>query len=153
MSVQRVQVLNGPNLNLLGVREPYIYGHCKLADIERECSEVARGYGLEILFRQTNAEHEMVEWLHDARQDAGIVINPAAFCYHSIAVREALRLCECPSIEVHISNTHRQEAQWRSKSILTSVCTGMITGLGVQGYSLAIGHIGSLRTRAASELR
>jgi 3-dehydroquinate dehydratase-2 len=141
-----VFVLNGPNLDLLGQREPEIYGRATLADIERECRAEAERHGLEIVFRQTNAEHEMIAFLHEARLGAaGIVINPAAFSYHSVPVLDALRMCDCPIIEVHISNIHRREAAWRAKSIMTASVTGTITGLGVHGYPLAVRHIAYLR--------
>jgi 3-dehydroquinate dehydratase II len=143
---RRVYVLNGPNLNLLGVREPEIYGSQTLADVEALCGPVAGRFGLDLVFRQTNAEHEMIAWLQEARTSAGIAINPAAFCYHSVPVLDAIRICECPVIEVHISNIHARvrEAEWRDKTILTPVCTGMITGMGVHGYALALEHIGYL---------
>ena len=141
-----VFVLNGPNLELLGQREPEIYGRATLADVERECRAEAGKHGLELVFRQTNAEHEMIAFLHEARVGAaGIVINPAAFTYHSVPVLDALRMCDCPIVEVHISNIHRREAEWRSKSIMTSSVTGMITGLGTNGYPLAVRHIAFLR--------
>jgi 3-dehydroquinate dehydratase II len=148
---RRVYVLNGPNLNLLGVREPDIYGRQTLADVESLVREVAERFDLELVFRQTNAEHEMIGWLHEARKSAGVAINPAAFCYHSVAVLDAIKICECPVVEVHISNIHARvrEAEWRDKTILTPVCTGMITGLGIHGYALAVEHIGRLsRSRA-----
>ena len=145
-----IHVLNGPNLNLLGEREPTIYGHDTLADIETVCRTAADETGLELDFRQTNAEHEMVEWVQAARRGAaGIVINPAAFSYAAYPVLDALKLCDCPIVEVHISNIHRREAEWRSKSIMTQVVTGIISGLGVHGYPLAIRHIAWLRSRAA----
>jgi 3-dehydroquinate dehydratase-2 len=150
---RRIYVLNGPNLNLLGVREPEIYGRQTLADVESLCRGVAERFDLELVFRQTNAEHQMIEWLHEARKSTGVAINPAAFCYHSVPVLDAIKICECPVIEVHISNIHARvrEAEWRDKTILTPVCTGMITGLGVHGYALAVEHIGHLsRSRAAS---
>src|SRR5688500_7609060 len=141
-----VFVLNGPNLEFLGVREPEIYGHATLADVERECRAEAERGGLDLVFRQTNIEHEMIAWLHEARVGAaGIVINPAAFSYHSVPVLDALRMCDCPIVEVHISNIHRREAEWRAKSIMTASVTGMITGLGVNGYALAVRHIAWLR--------
>jgi len=144
MPAPRVHVLNGPNLNLLGVREPDIYGRQTLRDVGQLCQEVADRHGLELIFRQTNAEYQMIEWLHEARQDAGVAINPAAFCYHSVPVLDAMKMLECPVIEVHISNIHRREAEWRSRSILTAVSTGMITGLGVHGYPLAVEHLALL---------
>lgn len=139
----RVYVLNGPNLNLLGVREPEIYGRQTLADVEALCRAVTDRFGLELVLRQTNAEHEMIDWLQEARQSVGIAINPAAFCYHSVPILDAIKMCECPVVEVHISNIHARvrEAEWRDKTILTPVCTGMITGLGIQGYVLAVEYI------------
>jgi 3-dehydroquinate dehydratase-2 len=144
MPAPRVHVLNGPNLNLLGVREPDIYGRQTLRDVEKLCQEVADRHGLELVFRQTNAEYQMIDWLQEARQDAGVVINPAAFSYHSVPVLDAMKMLECPAVEVHISNIHRREAEWRSKSILTAVSTGMITGLGIHGYPLAVEHLALL---------
>lgn len=136
----RVYLLNGPNLNLLGQREPALYGHHTLADIEAQCGALAQHHHLELVSHQTDAEHEFIGWLHQARTAAGIIMNPAAFCYHSVAILDALRMCECPIIEVHISNIYRRE-DWRSKSILASAATGVITGLGVDGYRLALEHL------------
>jgi 3-dehydroquinate dehydratase II len=139
-------VLNGPNLNLLGEREPAIYGHDTLADVEAMCRAEAAVHGHEIDFRQTNAEHEMVEWIQAARKGAaGIVINPAAFSYAAYPVLDALKLVDCPVVEVHISNIHRREAEWRSKSIMTQVVTGIVSGLGVRGYPLAVRYISEAR--------
>ena len=151
MSTPRIHVLNGPNLNLLGVREPHIYGTQTLRDVEMLCQEVARRRGLELVCRQTNAEYQMIEWLHEARRDAGVVINPAAFCYHSVPVLDAMKMLECPVIEVHISNIHRREAEWRARSILTAVSTGMITGLGIHGYPLAVEHLAFLIEQSAPQ--
>ena len=138
-----VFVLNGPNLDLLGQREPEIYGSATLGDVEILCRDEAAAFGLSLRFHQSNAEHEIVEWLHEARVGAaGIVINPAAFGYSGYAILDALKMCECPTIEVHISNIHRREAEWRARSIMTQIVTGMITGLGVEGYRLAVAHIG-----------
>ena len=133
-----VYLLNGPNLDLLGEREPQLYGHHSLADVETLCRATAGPLGLELVCHQTNAEHEMIGWLHEARRAAGIVINPAAFCYHSVPILDALRLCECPIVEVHISNIYRRDETWRSHSILAAACRGVITGLGIEGYRLAI---------------
>jgi len=151
MPAPRVHVLNGPNLNLLGVREPHIYGKQTLRDVEILCQEVAQRRGLELVFRQTNAEYQMIDWLHEARLDAGVVINPAAFSYHCVPVLDALKMLECPVIEVHISNIHRREAEWRARSILTAVVTGMITGLGVHGYPLALEHLSFLIEQSAAQ--
>ncbi len=139
----RIYLLNGPNLNLLGQREPELYGRQTLADVEAQCRAVTDRHRIELVARQTNAEHEMVAWLQQARDAAGIVINPAAFCYHGVAVLDAMRMCQCPIVEVHISNLYRREA-WRSKSILAAAATGLITGLGTDGYRLAVEHLVSL---------
>ena len=141
-----ILVLNGPNLNLLGVREPELYGTTTLADIEAACRAVAGEAGVEIDFRQTNAEHEMVDWIQAARTGlVGIVINPAAFTYAGYPVLDALKMVDCPVIEVHITNIHRREAEWRAKSIMTQVVTGIISGLGADGYQLAVRHLLALR--------
>jgi 3-dehydroquinate dehydratase-2 len=145
--VMKIHVLNGPNLGLLGVREPEIYGTSTLADIEGECRAIAEAAGFDIVFRQTDAEHEMVHFFHDARVGAaGIVFNPAAFTYAAYPVLDALKMCDCPIVEVHISNIHRREAEWRSKSIMTQAVTGIVSGLGIDGYGLAVRHIVRLRS-------
>ena len=145
-----IHVLNGPNLNTLGEREPAIYGHDTLADVEALCRTVAAAKGYALTFRQTNAEHEMVDWIQAARKGStGIVINPAAFSYAGYPVLDAIKLCDCPVMEVHISNIHRREAEWRSQTIMTQVCTGIISGLGVHGYALAVEHVIWLRERGA----
>jgi 3-dehydroquinate dehydratase-2 len=137
----KIYVLNGPNLDLLGEREPEIYGSKTLADVEQLCLTVARQHGATVVCRQTNAEHEMISWLHEARHAAGIVINPAAFAYHSVAVLDALRACECPIVEVHISNLYQREEDWRRHSLLAAAATGVITGLGIEGYRLALEYL------------
>jgi len=137
---RQVYLLNGPNLNLLGEREPEIYGKLTLTDIEALCREVTNRHGLQLIAHQTNAEHEMIHWLHEARGAAGIVINPAAFCYHSVPILDALKMCAGPIVEVHISNIYRRE-EWRSKSIFAPVSTGIITGLGTEGYRLAFEYL------------
>ncbi len=142
----KILVLNGPNLNLLGEREPAIYGSTTLADIEAMCRAEAEAAGFTLDFRQTNAEHEMVEWIQAGRKGlAGIVINPAAFSYAAYPVLDALKLVDCPVVEVHISNIHRRDEAWRSKSIMTQVVTGIISGLGANGYALAVRHIAGLK--------
>ncbi|MDP3737825.1 MAG: type II 3-dehydroquinate dehydratase [Hyphomonadaceae bacterium] len=135
-----IHVLNGPNLNLLGEREPHIYGRDTLADVEKACRAVAARHGLELVFRQTNAEHQMIDWLHQTRKGGavGVAINPAAFCYNSVPVLDALKMCDCPVVEVHISNIHNREAEWRAHTITAVAATGMISGLGAMGYSLAV---------------
>jgi 3-dehydroquinate dehydratase-2 len=138
-------VLNGPNLEYLGEREPEIYGKTTLADIEALCRAETEAAGFELRFHQTNAEHEMIGWLHEARKNAsGIVINPAAFSYAGYPILDALKMCDCPIVEVHISNIHRREEAWRADSLMTAAATGMITGLGAHGYALAIRHIAKL---------
>jgi 3-dehydroquinate dehydratase-2 len=110
------------------------------------CRSEAEAAGYAVDFRQTNAEHEMVDWIQGGRKGlAGIVINPAAFSYAAYPILDALKLVDCPVVEVHISNIHRREAEWRSKSIMTQVVTGIISGLGVSGYALAVRHIAGLK--------
>jgi 3-dehydroquinate dehydratase II len=139
-----VFVLNGPNLNLLGKREPDIYGHETLADVEAGCRKVGSGLGLEIDFRQTNAEFQMVESIHEAREHAGgIIINPAAWSHYSVAVLDALKACACPILEVHISNIHQRE-EFRHHSFVSHVAAGVICGFGTQGYFLALQRMGKL---------
>lgn len=139
---EKIYVFNGPNLNLLGQREPDIYGHDTLEQVEARCRELTDAHGIALDFRQTNAEHVMVDWLQEARVGAiGIVLNPAAFTYAGYPVLDAIKMVDCPVIEVHISNIHRREAEWRSKSIMTQVVTGTIAGLGVHGYELAVQHL------------
>lgn len=150
MQAQTIFVLNGPNLNLLGVREPEVYGRATLADVECACREEAEQAGFALDFRQTNAEHEMVGWLHEARtQAAGVVLNPAAFSYAAYSILDALKMLACPVIEVHISNIHRREAEWRAKSILTQVVSGIVSGLGTDGYALAVRHVARSPMREA----
>ena len=137
-----IYVFNGPNLNLLGSREPEIYGSDTLAQIEARCRALTEAHGLKLDFRQTNAEHVMVEWLQEVRVGAaGIAFNPAAFTYAGYPILDAIRMVDCPVIEVHISNIHRREAEWRSRSIMTQVVTGIISGLGSHGYELAVEHL------------
>jgi 3-dehydroquinate dehydratase-2 len=139
-----VYVLNGPNLNLLGKRQPTIYGHETLADVEAKCQRVAAECRLEIKFRQSNAEFQLIEWIHESREQAGgIVINPAALTHTSVAILDALNTCEFPIIEVHISNVHKREA-FRHHSYVSLAATGVIAGFGTQGYSLALRRLARL---------
>lgn len=145
-----VYVLNGPNLNLLGKRQPEIYGRETLADVEAECRRVAGEARLEIEFRQSNAEAQLIDWIHEARERAGgLVINPAAFTHTSVAILDALGACEFPIIEVHISNVHRREA-FRRHSYVSLVASGVIAGFGTQGYPLAIQRLARLIDEAES---
>jgi 3-dehydroquinate dehydratase-2 len=133
-----VFVLNGPNLNLLGKRQPHIYGHETLTDVEADCRAIAAELGLEIRFHQSNREYEIIDWIHEAREIAGaIVINPAAFTHTSVAILDALNTFEGPVIEIHISNVHKREA-FRHHSYVSLRADGVIAGLGTQGYGLAI---------------
>lgn len=137
-------VLNGPNLNLLGKRQPHIYGHETLADVERDCRALAAELGHEIRFHQSNREYEIIDWIHEARESAaGIVINPAAFTHTSVAILDALNTFEPPVIEVHISNVHKRES-FRHHSYVSLRADGVIAGLGTQGYLLAIRRVASL---------
>jgi 3-dehydroquinate dehydratase-2 len=138
---QRVLILNGPNLNLLGVREPAIYGHQTLADIEAECRSFGERRGLSITFRQSNHEGQLIEWIQQAREQAdAIVINPAGYTNTSIAILDSLKMFEGPIVEVHLSNIHKREA-FRHVSYVSMVATGVICGLGAQGYLLALDAI------------
>ena len=138
MSPPLIVVLNGPNLNMLGVREPEKYGSATLDDVEALCAETAEEFGLAIDFRQTNAEGELVTWVQECRgRAAGIVINPAGYTTTSIALLDALLLTELPVIEVHITNIHRRE-EFRHHSYVSKAATGVICGLGAAGYALAI---------------
>ena len=138
MSPPLVVVLNGPNLNLLGIREPARYGTSTLDDVEALCAEVAEGLGLAIDFRQTNGEGELITWVQECRGRAsGIIINPAGYTTTSIGLMDALLAVDLPVIEVHITNIHRRE-EFRHHSFVSKAATGVIAGLGVQGYALAL---------------
>src|SRR5579863_6584609 len=131
-----VFVLNGPNLNLLGKRQPHIYGRETLPDVERDCRTLADELGLELRFHQSNREYEIIDWIHEAREIAGgIVINPAAFSHTSVAVLDALKTCDMPILEVHISNIHQRE-EFRHHSFVSQAASGVIAGCGIQGYVL-----------------
>lgn len=139
-----VFVLNGPNLNLLGKRQPHIYGHETLADVERDCRTLAKDLKLEIRFHQSNREYEIIDWIHAAREQAGgIVINPAAFTHTSVAILDALNACDFPVFEVHISNVHRRES-FRHHSYVSLRADGVIAGFGTQGYGLALQRLARL---------
>jgi len=143
-----VYVLNGPNLNLLGKRQPHIYGHETLADVEADCRKVAGEHGLEIRFHQSNREYEIIDWIHKAREDAsGIVINPAAFTHTSVAILDALNAFDGVVIEVHISNVHKRE-EFRHHSFVSKRADGVLAGLGIQGYTLALRRLAHLLDKA-----
>ena len=138
MNPPLIAVLNGPNLNLLGMREPERYGHSTLDDVETLCAETAEDLGLAIDFRQTNIEGELVTWVQECRgRAAGIIINPAGYTTTSIALLDALLAVGLPVIEVHITNIHRRE-EFRQHSYVSKAATGVIAGLGVEGYALAL---------------
>jgi 3-dehydroquinate dehydratase II len=139
-----VFILNGPNLNLLGVRDPSIYGRDTLGDIEERCTARAAALDLEIDFRQTNHEGQLVDWIQEARESAdGIILNAGAFTHTSVAVLDALSAAELPVIEVHLSNIFRRES-FRHHSYVSLAATGVICGLGAQGYELALDAIARL---------
>lgn len=139
-----VYILNGPNLNLLGKRQPEIYGHETLDDIKASCAEKAASLGLTSVFHQSNHEGEIVETIHRARDEAAaIIINPAAYTHTSVAIMDALLTFEGPIVEVHLSNVHRRE-EFRHHSWVSKAATGVICGLGSRGYLLALDAVSSL---------
>ena len=149
MSDERILVVNGPNLNLLGRREPHIYGRETLADVRERLERVAIELRCTCDVRQTNDEAQIVEWLHEAWETAdGVIINPAAFTHYSYAIRDAIAAIEPPVVELHISNIHAREP-FRSQSVITGVALGMICGFGVPGYEIALrGLVDALRARS-----
>ena len=139
-----VYVLNGPNLNLLGKRQPHIYGHETLADVEQSCRALAKELKLDLRFHQSNREYEIIDWIHEARETAGgLIINPAAFTHTSVAILDALNAFDAPVFEVHISNVHKREA-FRHHSYVSLRADGVIAGLGTQGYLLALRRVARL---------
>jgi 3-dehydroquinate dehydratase II len=146
--MENVYILNGPNLNLLGTREPEIYGADTLADVETRCAAKAKALGLSVEFRQTNLEGELVNWIHEAREKAaGIIINAGAYTHTSVALHDALKAVGLPAIEVHLSNVYKRES-FRHHSYISPVSHGVICGFGVQSYELALdGMSGILKTK------
>jgi 3-dehydroquinate dehydratase II len=142
-------ILNGPNLNLLGKRQPEIYGAATLADVEAECRHLARASGLDLRFHQSNREYELIDWIHEAREGAaGLIINPGAFTHTSIAILDALNTFDPPVVEVHISQVHKREA-FRHHSYVSLRADAVMAGFGTQGYLLALQYLGTrLMTRA-----
>ena len=146
-----VFVLNGPNLNLLGVRDPSVYGHDTLGDIEERCAARAAALDLEIDFRQTNHEGQLVDWIQEARETAeGIILNAGALTHTSVAVLDALFAADLPVIEVHLSNIFRRES-FRHHSYVSLAARGGIFGLGPQGYELALEALASVIEDEAGE--
>jgi 3-dehydroquinate dehydratase II len=139
-----IYLMNGPNLNLVGKRQPEIYGHETLDDVARQCRAIGGELGMNCEMFQSNHEGQLVDWIHQARElAAGIIINPGAYSHTSIAILDALHAFEGPVIEVHISNIHKREA-FRSHSYVSLRADGVIAGCGIEGYSLAMRRLGSL---------
>ncbi len=139
-----VYVLNGPNLGRLGTRQPEVYGSTTYADLVALCEKAGSESGLDVVVRQTDAEHQMLAWLHAAADEqAPVVLNPGAWSHYSYAIRDACAMLTAPLVEVHISNIHARE-QFRHHSVVSAVATGVIAGLGVDGYRLALRHIATL---------
>lgn len=141
MSEKPIYVLNGPNLNLLGAREPEIYGTETLGDIEQLCANTAKAAGKIIVFRQSNAEGELIDWVQEAAaKGSGLVINPGGYTHSSVALHDALAAANLPKIELHLSNIHSREA-FRRQSVTAAAVNGVIMGLGAAGYPLAISSL------------
>lgn len=133
-----IYILNGPNLNLLGVREPKIYGRVPLREIQERCETVASTLGFTCDFRQSNHEGELIEWIHEARErSSGIIINPTGYSFYSIVLLDALKAVDLPIIEIHISNIFRRESYYHD-SIVSFVATGVMCGFGAYGYEMAL---------------
>lgn len=139
-----VYILNGPNLNLLGLREPAVYGTATLGDVEALCRSHAKSLGLEVEFRQSNSEGELVSWIHEARDRAsGIAINAGAYTHTSVALHDALKAADIPAVELHLSNVHRREA-FRHTSLIAPAVNGVICGFGTNSYVLALSALHSI---------
>ena len=147
-----VLVLNGPNLNLLGTRKPEVYGSTSLADVEKMCQEEARKFDLDVIFRQSNHEGQLIDWLHEcgaavkAGDSIGAVYNPGAHTHTSVALHDAIEGASVPVIECHISNVHKRE-EFRHHSFISPVASGIVVGFGVYGYVLAINGLYQLSQR------
>ncbi len=147
--VPLIAVLNGPNLNMLGLRQPEVYGRATLDDVEALCAETADRLGLAIDFRQTNGEGELISWVQECRgRAAGLVINPAGYTHTSVALMDAILAAEVPTIEVHLSNIHRRES-FRHHSYVSRAALGVICGLGVRGYAAALTALAELLEEGA----
>jgi 3-dehydroquinate dehydratase-2 len=140
-----IYVLNGPNLNLLGTRQPHIYGRATLGDVEKLCRSAAERHGFTLVFRQSNHEGQIVDWINEARAEkaAGLIINPAGYTTTSVAILDALLAMESPVVEVHISNIHARE-EFRRHSYVSRAARAVICGFGIEGYALAITGLASL---------
>jgi 3-dehydroquinate dehydratase-2 len=138
VTTRPLYVLNGPNLDMLGLREPELYGSSTLDDVRADCARVAQELGFDLFFGQSNAEHELIDWLHQAfREDAAVVINPAGLSFNSVPLLDALRMIRGPIVEIHITNIHARDAAHRT-SLVSTVATAVIAGAGVAGYEFAI---------------
>ena len=145
----KILFLNGPNLNLLGKREPDVYGHATLADIETEVRKRAKSLGVKVDFRQSNLEGELVDWIQEAKGNFDvIVLNAAAYTHTSVALRDAIAAVGVPTIEIHLSNIHARE-KFRQKSLIAPVCCGQIAGFGQNSYILALEA--SINVKAANK--
>jgi len=142
---QTLYVLNGPNMNLLGTREPEKYGRATLADVEKLCRSTAERFGFAVEFRQSNSEGELVDWIHEAhaKKAVGIVINPAAYTTTSIAILDALLSVQLPAVEIHVTNIHQRES-FRHNSYISKAAKAVICGFGIDGYALAIAGLAAL---------
>lgn len=139
-----IYVINGPNLNLLGTRQPEVYGRETLADVERDCRVLGKTLDLEVVFHQSNLEGGVIDFIHDARlKAAGVVINAGAYTHTSIGIHDALKILDVPIIEVHISNIHQRE-EFRHHSYISRVASGVVVGCGTQGYQLALHRLAHL---------
>jgi 3-dehydroquinate dehydratase II len=133
-----VSVLNGPNLNMLGKREPHLYGHTSLAEVEQQCAKLASELGLEMFFGQSNAEHQLIDWIHQARErPAGVVINPAGLSFSSVPLLDALKILEQPIVEIHVTQIHKRGGLYK-ESLVSTVSDVVICGAGAFGYDLAL---------------
>jgi 3-dehydroquinate dehydratase II len=145
--MKRLMILNGPNLNLLGVREPHIYGTTTLAEIKADCEQHAAKLGLELAFHQSNHEGQLVDWIQSARESAdAIIINPAGYSFTSIAILDAIKAFEGPVIELHISNIHARD-EYHRHSKISSVATAVICGLGPHGYIAAMHAVAQMEKK------
>lgn len=134
----RIKIINGPNLNLLGVREPHIYGRTTLREIQQQCEDVAKGLKVSLAFLQSNSEGQLIDWIHAARDDAdAIILNAAGYSFYSVAIHDALKAFEKPIVELHLSNIHARDELHRH-SIMSRAATGVICGFGPRGYALAM---------------
>jgi len=149
MTIKPIYILNGPNLNRLGTREPEIYGRTTLSEVEALCREAAGEHP--IVFKQSNREYEIIDWVHEAiDQGGGIIINPAAFTFTSMAIMDALKMFPGPLIELHISNIHRREPIYH-KSYVSPVATAVIAGLGTNGYPVAVKAVLDMIAKASAK--